>query len=388
MYKNSVSVIGLGYVGLPTACVLANAGYFVYGIDINENVINNIKSLNCSNLEPAIKDLLNQAIKSDSIQFSTETIASDVYIITVPTPLQADLKPDISYVNNAIDSIIPHLTRGNLILLESTCPIGTTDLIDKKLKTICSGVYIAYCPERILPGNSIHELLYNNRVIGGVNKESNLHAVEFYKTFSHGKISLTDARTAEAAKLAENTYRDINIAYANELSIIVDKLDINISELIALANEHSRVNILEPGIGVGGHCIAVDPHFLIFSAPDSCSLIETARKVNDLKTDWIIKKIKKNAKQDNIQTIACLGLTYKANVSDVRNSPALKIVKLLEKEFIVFKVDPYVKDSLSLEEAIGKAEMFITLVAHDQFLDISDQLPRNCIYLDFTGKCR
>ena len=348
MYKDSVCVVGLGYVGLPTACVLANSGYSVFGVDIDENVINNIRSSDYLNSEPGLQDLLNKV--------------------------------------NAIDSIIPYIKPGNLIIIESTCPIGTTEGVTSRLRSACADVHVAYCPERILPGHIIYELKHNNRVIGGIDKESTLRAVEFYKTFSSGKISLTDAKTAEAIKLAENTY--INIAYANELSIIADILNIDISLLIKLANEHPRVNILEPGIGVGGHCIAVDPHFLIFSAPNESSLITTARKVNDTKSNWIIKKIITIAKQKDIQTIACLGLTYKPNVFDIRNSPAIKIAESLEEKFHVLRIDPYVKNSYLLEEVIDKIEMVITLVAHDQFINISAKLPANIVYLDFTGKCK
>lgn len=388
MYKDSVCVVGLGYVGLPTACVLANSGYSVFGVDINENVINNIRSSDYLNSEPGLQDLLNKVIANNSIKFSTNITLAEIYIITVPTPLNSKFEPNISYVENAIDSIIPYIKPGNLILIESTCPIGTTEGMASRLRSACTDVHVAYCPERILPGNIIYELKHNNRVIGGIDKESTLCAVEFYKTFSSGKISITDAKTAEAIKLAENTYRDINIAYANELSMIVDRLNIDISLLIKLANEHSRVNILEPGIGVGGHCIAVDPHFLIFSAPNESSLITTARKVNDTKSDWIIKKIITIAKQKDIQTIACLGLTYKPNVFDIRNSPAIKIVELLEEKFHVLRIDPYVKNSYLLEEVIDKIEMVITLVAHDQFINISAKLPANIVYLDFTGRCK
>lgn len=291
MYKDSVCVVGLGYVGLPTACILANFGYSVFGVDIDKNVIDNIKSSNYLNLEPELQDLLNKAITNNCIQFSTNIIPSEIYVITVPTPLNIKFEPDISYVENAVNSIIPHIKPGNLIIIESTCPIGTTEYISDRLRSVCTEIYIAYCPERILPGNIIYELKHNNRIVGGIDKESTLRAVEFYKIFSSGKISSTDAKTAEAVKLTENTYRDINIAYANELSIIADKLNIDIDQLIKLANEHRRVNILDPGIGVGGHCIAIDPHFLISSAPSESSLIATGRKVNDAKTDWVIKKI-------------------------------------------------------------------------------------------------
>ncbi|MFK7974030.1 MAG: nucleotide sugar dehydrogenase [Rickettsiaceae bacterium] len=388
MHKSSVCILGLGYVGLPTACILASSGYFVSGVDIDKKVINNLQSPSYLSLEPDLQDLLNKAIANHYIQFSTKITPSEIYIITAPTPLSDKFEPDISYVENAIDSIIPHIKSGDLVLIESTCPVGTTENMSQKLKSVCPDIYIAYCPERILPGNIIYELKYNNRVIGGINEESTVRAINFYKTFSSGKISSTDDKTAEVIKLAENTYRDINIAYANELSMIADKLNIDIRQLIKLANEHSRVNILEPGVGVGGHCIAVDPHFLISSAPDESSLITTAREVNNIKTDWVIKKIEKIAKEQNITNIACLGLTYKANVSDIRNSPSIKIVESLQEKFNILTNDPYIKNSNPLKEIIDKSEMVVTLVAHNEFINISTKLPKNMVFLDFTGKCK
>ena len=388
MYKTPVCILGLGYVGLPTACILASSGYYVLGVDTDKRVINNLQSPQYLSLEPDLQDLLNKAIANHSIQFSTKVTHSAIYIITVPTPLSNKSKPDISYVENAIDSIIPYISYGDLVLIESTCPVGTTENISQKLKSVCPDIYIAYCPERILPGNILHELKHNNRVIGGINEESTIRAVSFYKTFSSGKISSTDAKTAEAIKLAENTYRDINIAYANELSMIADKLNIDVEQLIKLANEHNRVNILEPGIGVGGHCIAVDPHFLIAAAPEDSSLINTAREVNSTKTNWVIKKIEKLANEKNITNIACLGLTYKPNVPDIRNSPSIKIVESLQEKFNILTNDPYIKNSNSLEKVIDKAEMVVTLVAHDQFINISSKLPKSVIYFDFTGRCQ
>lgn len=388
MYKKSVCVLGLGYVGLPTACILASYGYRVFGVDIDENVIENIKSANYSNSEPELQDLLHKAISNDNIQFSTNIIAAEIYIITVPTPLNSKFEPDISYVNNAIESIIPYIKPSDLVLIESTCPIGTTVSMTSKLQSACTDIHVAYCPERILPGNIIHELVHNNRVVGGIDEESTVRAAQFYKSFSSGEVSQTDSKTAEAIKLAENTYRDVNIAYANELSMIADKLDISIKQLTTLANKHPRVNILEPGIGVGGHCIAVDPHFLIFSTPNKVSLITNARKVNEEKTDWVVRKITTIAKQNDIKVISCLGLTYKPNISDIRNSPAIKIKQALEKEFDILAVDPYIENSPSLEEAIDKAGMVVALVAHDQFIDISAKFPENIVYLDFTGKCK
>lgn len=388
MYKSSVCILGLGYVGLPTACILACSGYFVSGVDIDKKVIKNLQSQSYLSLEPGLQDLLNKAIENGAIQFSTKITPSDIYIITVPTPLSDKFKPDISYIDNAIDSIVTHIKPGNLVLIESTCPVGTTENISQKLKLVSPDIHIAYCPERILPGNIIYELKYNNRVVGGINDESTVRAINFYKTFLSGKISSTDAKTAEVIKLAENTYRDINIAYANELSMIADKLNIEINQLIKIANEHNRVNILNPGIGVGGHCLAVDPHFLIFSAPDESSLITTAREINNIKTDWVIKKIEKIAEEQNITNIGFLGVTYKANVSDIRNSPSIKIIESLKKKFNILTNDPYVKSTNSLKEVVDNSEMVVTLVAHNEFINITTKLHKNIIYLDFTGRCQ
>lgn len=385
MYK-TVCVIGLGYVGFPTACVVAGVGYSVLGVDIDQSVISKINEANYMHWEPKLNDLFTKVVANGKIKITTKVEPADVYIITVQTPLKLDNKPDISHVHSAIQAIQPYLKEGNLILIESTCPIGTAETIAQKLKVACPyNVYIASCPERILPGNVVHELLHNNRIIGGIDKESGVQATNFYSSFIKGKIEVTDARTAEAVKLAENTYRDINIAYANELSMIADHININVYELIKLANNHPRVNILQPGPGVGGHCIAVDPYFLASATPELSEFILKARAINHNKTNWVLEKVSKHAKNNHVKTIACLGLSYKANVPDIRQSPAITIVENLKKEFDIIAVDPCLKNVESINDVLAKVDMVVLLVAHDVFLNIPSHLLYEKIFLDFTG---
>jgi len=275
-----VCVIGLGHIGLPTACVLANAGYQVLGVDNNKKVLDRLQLAQLINPEPDLQNLLAKVIYDGSLKLTTQISPANIHIIAVPTPLDQGDKPDLSLVNSVTEALKPHLRAKDLVLLESTCPIGTTEAIAKKLRKDCPEIYVAYCPERVLPGNILFELIHNDRVVGGVDQASTQLTVEFYKTFVLGDVTATNARTAEAVKLAENTFRDINIAYANELSMIVDKLEIDVNELIQLANRHPRVKILSPGPGVGGHCIAVDPWFLASAAPDLAGLTTKARATN------------------------------------------------------------------------------------------------------------
>lgn len=383
--KKSVCVSGLGFIGLPTACVLATSGYSVLGVDINPEVVNHIQSLKFTLSEPNLQLLLENAMTSGNLKISTKVEAADIHIIAVPTPLTSDHKPNLSYLNTAIDALIPHLRTRDLVLIESTLSIGTTESIAQKLHKYNPEIYMAYCPERILPGNIIHELTHNDRVIGGINEDSALKAVNFYKSFVHGDIITTNARTAEAVKLAENTYRDINIAYANELSMIADHLNVNITELIHIANKHPRVHIHNPGPGVGGHCIPLSPWFLASSTPPLTQLITKAREINNNKTKWVIEKIRKTIRENNVRVVACLGLTYKPNVPDFRESSALMIVHALEKETRVLRVDPYLPNSMPLQEAIAKADLLIGLVAHREFQDIASHKITEKIVLDFAG---
>lgn len=378
--------MGLGYVGFPTACIIANAGYSVLGVDINEQVITNIHSGNYMNWEPALKKIFIQQINAGNIMLSTKVKPADIYIITVQTPLAIGNKPNILYVHSAIEAIQPHIKNGDLVLIESTCPIGTTETIATKIRVGHSGsIYVAYCPERVLPGNIVNELIFNNRIVGGIDKQSTLKATHFYDSFVSGEVEMTDARTAEAVKLIENTYRDINIAYANELSMLADQANLDIHELIKLANKHPRVNILQPGIGVGGHCIPIDPYFLASASPECAKLILQAREVNMYKTNWVVEKIKKEAKANDLKTIACLGMTYKANVADTRESPAIKIIDSLKKEFCVVAIDPYVENISSINDSLMEVDMIVGLVAHDIFLGMPNDLLQTKLFLDFTG---
>lgn len=383
--KTRICVTGLGFIGLPTACILATSGYSVLGVDINPEVISNITSLKLINSEPNLQPLLEEAINSGQLRVSSQVEFSDIHIIAVPTPLAPDNQPDLSNVDAAIDAIAPFLRPEDLILIESTSPIGTTEITAQKLQKRCPGISVAYCPERVLPGNILHELTHNDRVVGGINEASTLKAVAFYKSFVQGEVIPTDVRTAEAVKLAENTYRDINIAYANELSMIADQLSLNVKDLIRLANRHPRVQILEPGPGVGGHCIALNPWFLVSSAPGLARLITRAREVNKDKTEWVIQKVRAAIKENDANVVACLGVTYKPNVADLRESPALSIIQALEKETKVLRVDPYCSDAEQLHEAIAHADIIVGLVAHKEFRNIPSDHLSGKVVLDFAG---
>lgn len=380
--QKHVCIVGLGHVGLPMACVLATADYIVAGVDIDNKVIERIKSPTFTDSEPRLQDLLLKAIRSGNLEVTTNVTPADIYVIAVPTLLNANNHPDISHVTSAMMAIRPHLRSGNLILIESTCPIGTTESIAQLLSP---DIHVAYCPERILPGNTLHELIHNDRIVGGINETSTQLAAEFYRSFVRGNVLTTHSRMAEAVKLAENTYRDINIAYANELSMIAAHIDLDINELIHLANKHPRVQILNPGTGVGGYCIAVDPWFLVAAAPDIALLTSKAREINMQKSNWVIKKIMDTIEGHKSSVVACLGLTYKPDVSDIRNSPALDIVKALEKEIEVLRVDPYVPNTLTLTDALICADIIVVLVAHTEFLTIPSSLLVDKKVLDFTG---
>lgn len=383
--QKKVCVIGLGHVGLPTACVLADSIYRVIGVDIDKAILSQIESGNVNTTEPNLEPLLRKVLQNGNLKSSTTPVLADIYIIAVPTLLNSENQPDISAVEAAITSIKSLLQPHNLILIESTCPIGTTDLIAQNLQRICRDIQIAYCPERILPGNILHELIHNDRVVGGVDEISTTNAAAFYQSFIYGNVEITDARTAEAVKLVENAYRDINIAYANQLSMMADYLGLDTNKLIQLANKHPRVQILKPGVGVGGHCIAIDPWFLVASAPHLSSLILQARKVNLEKTNWIIQKIREAIKQNNSKRLTFLGLTYKPNVHDIRNSPALTIMEILSNEIEVIPVDPYVPNTQEVFNAISRADIVVSLVAHDAFLDISPNIFKEKVFLDFAG---
>lgn len=396
--KMSVIVMGLGYIGLPTSALIASKEINVYGVDINEEIVNAVNQGKVLIVEPDLEGLVKYVVERGYLKAGTKPEEGDVFIIAVPTPFKDNHEPDISYVESAIKMIIPYLKENNLVIIESTSPIGTTEkmynLILEKRPDLRDKIYIAYCPERVLPGKILYELEHNDRIVGGINEESSIKASDFYSLFVKGNIYKTNAKTAEMCKLVENAYRDVNIAFANELSIICDKIGIDVWELIELANKHPRVNILKPGPGVGGHCIAVDPWFIVYQFPQEAKLIRTAREVNDYKPYWVINKIEEIArdfrdKYNKKPVLGCLGLAYKPDIDDLRESPSLKIVKLLEeKGYKVMANEPNIKreeiDSVrnyKLEDIITSADLVFVLVPHKLYKSIySDPRLKNKLY--------
>ena len=381
MQSKTVCIMGLGYIGLPTAALLANRKYHVHGVDVVQSTVDTINHGKIHIVEPDLDTFVRSAVNSGNLIAATKPKESDIFIIAVPTPFHEGYVPDIDYVISATESIAPYVKEGNMVILESTSPVGTTEKVAQVLQeqgVDISKVHIAHCPERVLPGQIMRELVENDRIVGGLNEEATKETVAFYKTFVSGKILKTDAKTAEMAKLTENSYRDVNIAFANELSILSDKFGINVWELISLANRHPRVNILQPGAGVGGHCIAVDPWFIVHAGGEDAKIIRTAREVNTYKTEWSIEKIKNSAlifeKENNRPAkIACMGLAFKPNIDDLRESPAIYITRrLIADGFEVLPVEPNLKSSdefniVSDEDAINEADIIVFLVAHDEF---------------------
>jgi UDP-N-acetyl-D-mannosaminuronic acid dehydrogenase len=384
----TISVIGLGYIGLPTSAVIASCGVKVIGVDVNAKTVEIINSGKIHIVEPGLEEAVLASVKSGNLRAVNKPEASDAFMIAVPTPFKgSNHVPDLSYVKSAALSIAPVLKKGDLVILESTCPVGTTQQMAEWLATarkdlkFPGDVNIAYCPERVLPGKIIEELTKNDRVIGGMTPACAERAKKLYQLFVKGECVLTDSATAEMCKLTENSFRDVNIAFANELSMICDKFGINVWELIRLANRHPRVNILQPGPGVGGHCIAVDPWFIVDSAPREARLIRTAREVNDYKPHAVIDQIIDAANRFKNPTIACFGLAFKPNVDDLRESPALEITKHMAERKIgtVLAVEPHVTtlpkglESVSLvsaEEAVKRADIIVILVDHQSFFGI------------------
>ena len=382
----TIAVIGLGYIGLPTAAALAAPGTRVHGIDVSQRTVDMVNRGELPFVEPGLEQALQSAVRRGDLTASTTTPHADVYIVAVPTPFQDDHKADLSYIEAATRTLSAQLTGGELVILESTSPPGTTEKmgewIDEERPDLAGNVLLAHCPERVLPGRVMIELVKNDRVIGGVTPEAAVAAQQVYRIFCEGELLLTDARTAEMAKLVENSYRDVNIAFANELSQVAAKLDIDVWELISLANHHPRVNILQPGPGVGGHCIAVDPWFIVSAAPQESRLIRTAREVNDAKPHQVIDQILAHAKDVENPTIALLGLAFKANIDDLRESPARYIAKELADrlpEATILAVEPHVEElpaelaALSnvrlspLNEALEASQVVALLVDHDLF---------------------
>lgn len=399
MTFNTISILGLGYIGLPTAAVLANSGRLVIGVDINPRIVETINQGQVHIIEPELELAVQQAVEKGQFFATTEVQPADAFIIAVPTPLTNN-QPDISHIHSAVLAIAPVLRKGNLIILESTSPVETTEKMAKWLtearpdlsfpiqNQIESDIYIAYCPERVLPGKAMSELLENDRVIGGLSEKSTEQAVALYQIFAKGQCLKTDARTAELCKLVENSFRDVNIAFANELSMICDELKINIWELIKLANHHPRVNILQPGAGVGGHCIAIDPWFIVSNSPKYSRLIRTAREVNDSKPHWVLEKVKqllveytiaKDCKPSEV-TIACLGLAFKPDIDDLRESPALMITQQISSwhRGSVLAVEPNIQslsldniELIDLNDALAQADILVLLVDHTPFKKVS-----------------
>lgn len=403
-------VVGLGYIGLPTAAVFAENGVEVLGVDVNPNAVDSINKGRPHISEPELDVLLRKVVNAGALRASLTPEAADAFIIAVPTPFKDGYEPDLSYIEAAAKAIAPVLAAGNLVILESTSPIGATEQLSRWLaaarpdltfphdKGELSDIRVAHCPERVLPGQILREVVENDRVIGGVTRKCAQGAMTLYRVFVKGNIHLTNARTAEMAKLTENAYRDVNIAFANELSVICDKQRINVWELIRLANLHPRVKILQPGPGVGGHCIAVDPWFIVAADPANSRLIRMAREVNNAKPHFVVEKVKAHAGQLRSPVIACLGLSYKANVHDLRESPAIEIVTELAKQKVgeLLVVEPHInalpKDLAELgltlsdfDQAVDRANILLLLVDHLSFLNIDHDTVKNKIVIDTRG---
>lgn len=394
-----VCVMGLGYVGLPTAAVLASRGCFVRGVDTAPNVAATINSGRIHIVEPDLDILVRAAVSTARLKVYAEPGEADVFLICVPTPIDAGGVPGLAFVEAATRAISAHVRPGNLVVLESTSPPGTTERMVEWLReegAPVDKVAVAHAPERVLPGQVLREVVSNDRVVGGVDEASTRRCKEFYETFTSGTIYTTTARTAETVKLVENAFRDVNLAFANELSMMCEELGVDVWELISLANRHPRVDILYPGSGVGGHCIAVDPLFLVHCAPEVTPLIQTARKVNDRKPDWLVAKIKERAERLKGPRIACLGLAYKPDIDDLRESPALYVTKrlLAEVEGEVRICEPNLAkyeglELVSVEEALEDADIVVILVAHKQFRSLPANLLAEKVLFDPAGAlCR
>lgn len=390
-----ITVVGLGYIGLPTAAVLASTGVKVLGVDINPNTVETINRGEIHIVEPDLDKLVRDTVANGSLRASIHAEQADAFVIAVPTPFKGEHEPDLSYVESAAKSIAPFLKKGDLVILESTCPVGTTEKMVQWLAEArpelsfpsksndYRDINVAYCPERVLPGKVLVELISNDRVIGGITPDCSKRAQALYKQFVKGECVLTEARTAEMCKLTENSFRDVNIAFANELSLICEKLHINVWELVKLANRHPRVNILNPGPGVGGHCIAVDPWFIVDSAPELAKIIGTARAVNDGKPFFVVEQVQKAAALFAAPTIACFGLAFKADIDDLRESPAIHIVEILAQQGLqLLLVEPFIHELptrlaslenvklVSIEEALLNADVVVSLVDHTCFKKI------------------
>jgi len=391
--------MGLGYIGLPTAAVAASHGIDVIGVDINPKVVEIINQGKIHIVEPDLDKVVKEVVDNGKLRATTRPEEADAFFIVVPTPFKHNHRADISYVESATRAVIPFLKEGSLYVIESTSPVMTTekmaDLIFKERPELKGKIYIAYCPERVLPGNVLHELINNDRVIGGIDEASTEKAMEFYRLFVKGALHPTNARTAEMCKLTENSSRDAQIAFANELSMICDKAGINVWKLIDLANKHPRVNILQPGCGVGGHCIAVDPWFIVSDFPEQAHVIKRVRETNDYKSDWCANKVIEacqefEAKHDREPIVACMGLAFKPDIDDLRESPAKYIASRIisEARAGVLVVEPNISEHASFNlkdhrEAYGNADIVVWLVRHKEFLGMKQEEGK--LELDFCG---
>jgi len=400
MNKPEVVMIGLGYIGLPTAALIASNKVYVHGVDINPKVVETINKGEIHIVEPELDTAVASAVSEGYLKAGTTPVEANAYLIVVPTPFKAKNEPDISFVEAATRVVLPLLKKDDLYIIESTSPVGTTEkmmhLIFSERPELEGRLNIAYCPERVLPGNVMYELVHNDRVIGGVDEKSTEKALAFYRRFIEGDLHRTNARTAEMCKLVENSSRDVQIAFANELSLICDKADINVWELIELANKHPRVNILQPGCGVGGHCIAVDPYFIVSDYPMESKIIGTAREVNNYKSFWCAEKVKTTKLEFELKhgrkpSIALMGLAFKPNIDDLRESPAKYIAqKVLQnannEEYYI--VEPNITEHkvfklTNHQEAVQKADIIVFLVAHTEFIDL--EIASDKVLLNFCG---
>ncbi|MCK7579979.1 MAG: UDP-N-acetyl-D-mannosamine dehydrogenase [Chromatiales bacterium] len=418
---NRISMIGLGYIGLPTATLFAAREKQVIGVDISQHAVDTINAGRIHIVEPELDMLVRATVSQGYLRATLTPEPADAFLIAVPTPFKDGHKPDLSYIESAARAIAPVLQAGNLVVLESTSPVGTTEQLAAWLAEERpdlsfpaqageeADIQIAYCPERVLPGKVVHELVANDRVIGGLTRTASERAVALYKIFVEGECIVTTARTAEMCKLTENSFRDVNIAFANELSIICDRLDIDVWELIALANRHPRVNILQPGAGVGGHCIAVDPWFIVDTTPDEARIIRTAREVNDAKPHWVLDRLKVAMAEvlaaDPSKTmaevrVACLGLAFKPDIDDLRESPAVEITEQVARLGCrVLAVEPHIEQLparleretlalVELDEALAAADVVCVLVKHQAFLSVVDGLRQRAGVIDTVGLLR
>jgi UDP-N-acetyl-D-mannosaminuronic acid dehydrogenase len=409
---SKICVVGLGYIGLPTAAMLASRGHEVVGCDVNDQAVATINEGRPHFFEPDLQMLLAAAVQTGRLRAQNTPEEADYFIIAVPTPFKDGNKPDMSFVEAATCRIAPVLKPGDTVILESTSPVGATQAMTEHLRrargdllfplyqqAAAADVRIAHCPERVMPGQMVRELVSNDRIIGGMTNECVQATLPLYESFVLGQLLLTDCRTAEFVKLIENSYRDVNIAFANELSLICAELSVDVWRAIELANRHPRVNILQPGAGVGGHCIAVDPHFIISAAPSTARLIRTAREVNDCKPLWVVEQIRTLAARFREPVVACYGITYKPDVDDLRESASVEIVRLLaaESETRTLVVEPNVKElppilkglrNVSLADADAarkEADIVAFLVGHRQFRRMEKRLFLNKAVVDVVG---